>query len=246
MDNRGIEPVRSGTKKGRTNPGLAGVEKITSIWESTGWRITVERSRLMTITRHAAALLLYKVSCRFSGAGFQPENDSSRSSRMFVLELAHRRFPDHRRPPSSSTLQPPSRLFTQATGNISCHPTNPPARPMVAGWKSTLLGFVMRADGRAQGNHAWLRSTARLHRIHARPPAKRSTDQHQLSQWRSPTPMIMVTLHFHYPVSYNETPKNHWYGREGGREDGKKIIDENFGCGWKLSFIAIKPLVNRN
>lgn len=36
VDNRGIEPVQSGTKKGRTNPGLAGVEKITSIWESTG------------------------------------------------------------------------------------------------------------------------------------------------------------------------------------------------------------------
>lgn len=129
MDNRGIEPVRSGTKKGRTNPGLAGVEKITSIWESTGWRITVERSRLMTITRHAAALLLYKVSCRFSGAGFQPENDSSRSSRMFVLELAHRRFPDHRRPPppppssrhlDSSPRQPAISRATQ--------PTRPPGR----------------------------------------------------------------------------------------------------------------------
>lgn len=83
----------------------------------------------MTITRHAAALLHYKVSCRFSRAGFQPENDSSRSSRMFVLELAHRRFPDHRRPPFS--LQPPSRLFTQATGNISCHP---PIHPTDGGW----------------------------------------------------------------------------------------------------------------
>lgn len=134
VDNRGIEPVRSGTKKGRTNPGLAGVEKITSIWESTGWRITVERSRLMTITRHAAALLLYKVSCRFSGAGFQPENDSSRSSRMFVLELAHRRFPDHRRPPSSSSLLPPAAISTLHPGNRQyLVPPNQPARPADGG-----------------------------------------------------------------------------------------------------------------
>lgn len=171
----------------------------------------------MTITRHAAALLLYKVSCRFSRAGFQPENDSSRSSRMFVLELAHRRFPDHRRPPPPSSRHLDSSPRQPAISRA----THPSARPMVAGWKSTLLGFVMRADGRAQGNHAWLRSTARLHRIHARPPAKRSTDQHQLSQWRSPTPMIMVTLHFHYPVSYNETPKNHWYGR-GWEKDNRR------------------------
>lgn len=142
MDNRGIEPVRSGTKKGRTNPGLAGVEKITSIWESTGWRITVERSRLMTITRHAAALLLYKVSCRFSGAGFQPENDSSRSSRMFVLELAHRRFPDHRRPPSSSSLLPPAAISTLHPGNRQyLVPPNQPARPPGRWWPGERAPF---------------------------------------------------------------------------------------------------------
>lgn len=40
--------------------------------------------------------------------------------------------PSLSRPPAApSSLQPPSRLFTQATGNISCHP---PIRPADGGW----------------------------------------------------------------------------------------------------------------